>query len=294
MSSQNTSLMATQPAATLPINSVGDLQTLGHILSKSELFGAKTAEQGLAIVAMCQQKRISWMDFMQNFHMIKGTVTKKTDAMLADLHRMGGSHKVVIRTPDKAECIFKCGESEYTSTVAWEDCLAEPFVYCGGKEDDIITAIANGCKWPNGRHLELKPKYRTPRSRMQMLWARCVSDGVRTVAPECCQGVYTPEEASDFLEAAPVQSNYQPSVQSVQRVASNSPFDAEICPCGQMTGQRWDSLDTDVLQQALKGTSPLITTEMKDYIRTVLAEREKATVETTTNEEPIIPEVTHV
>jgi hypothetical protein len=239
---------------------------------------------------MCQQKRISWMDFMQNFHMIKGTVSKKTDAMLADLHRMGGTHKVVCRTSDNAECVFKCGESEYTSSITWEECLEEPFVYCGGKEDDIVTAIMNGHKWPNGKPLELKTKYRTPRSRKQMLWARCVSDGVRTVAPECCQGVYTPEEVSDFAEdyARPA-----PSVppMAVQGVASPSPLSTEVCPCGQFMGQRWDSLDTAVLQQALNATSPLITTEMKDYIRTVLVEREKSAP---TTEQPETEEVTHV
>lgn len=281
-------MVATQPAAALPINSVNDLQTLGQMLARSELFGAKTPEQGLAIVAMCQQKRISWMDFMQNFHMIKGTVSKKTDAMLADLHRMGGTHKVISRTAEKAECVFKNGESEYTSIVTWEDCLQEPFVYCGGKEDDIVTAIANGCKWPNGKPLEMKAKYRTPRSRMQMLWARCVSDGVRTVAPECCQGVYTPEEVSDFTETYPSPTR---TPVPVQAVVSPSPLDIETCPCGSMMGQRWDSLDTPVLQQAVKGTSPLITDEMKDFIRTILAEREK---EQTAVIEPVKLEVTHV
>lgn len=285
MNNQTPPTYAVQTAAALPIATVQDLQTLGQVLLQSELFGAKTPAQGLAIVAMCQQKRISWMDFMQNFHMIKGTVSKKTDAMLADLHRMGGTHKVVCRTPEKAECVFKCGESEYTSSITWEECLEEPFVYCGGKEDDIVTAIMNGHKWPNGKPLELKTKYRTPRSRKQMLWARCVSDGVRTVAPECCQGVYTPEEVSDFeTTCTQIQSpttglaTPAPSVPpvTVQGVASSSPLDMEVCPCGKFMGQRWDSLDTPVLQQALTATSPLITTEMKDHIRTVLAEREKS------------------
>lgn len=280
--------MALQPAASLPISTVQDLQTLGHIISKTELFGVTSPEVGLSIVAMCQQKHISWMDFMQNFHMIKGRVSKKADAMLADLHRIGGTHKVLTRTPEKAECLFKCGGSEYTSTITWEECLEEPFVYCGGKEDDIITAIMNGHKWPNGKPLEMKAKYRTPRARKQMLWARCVSDGVRTVAPECCQGVYTPEEVSDFPENFTRPASRLPSVE-VQGEVSPSPLSVEVCPCGQMMGQRWDSFDTTVLQQALNGTSPLITTEMKDYIRTILAEREKSIV----IEDPIMPEVTH-
>ena len=136
-----------------------------------------------------------------------------------------------------------------------------------------------------GQKPPLKAKYSTPRARMQMLWARCVSDGVRVVAPECVQGIYTPEETSDFVEVpctptrGAATSNAAPAPSCppamVQGAASPSPLSVEVCPCGSLMGKRWDSLDTPVLQQALAGTNPLITTEMKDYIRTVLADREK-------------------
>lgn len=257
-----------------------DLQTLGQVLAASNLFGKRNPAEGLAIVAMCQQKRISWLDFMQNFHMIQGVVSKKTDAIIADFHRVGGTHRVLSRTAEKAEAYFKLGDTDYTSTITWEDCLAEPFVYVG-KEGDVLAMLLRGQKPP------LKAKYSTPRARMQMLWARCVSDGVRVVAPECVQGIYTPEETSDFVEVpytpaspsiGPATSNAAPapscSPAMVQGAASPSPLNVEVCPCGPLMGKRWDSLDTPVLQQALAGTNPLITIEMKDYIRTVLADRE--------------------
>lgn len=278
----NLPTVAASPAATLPINSVQDLQTLGQVLAVSNLFGKRNPAEGLAIVAMCQQKRISWLDFMQTFHMIQGVVAKKTDAIIADFHRAGGTHRVLSRTAEKAEAYFKLGDTDYTSTITWADCLAEPFVYVG-KEGDVLAMLLRGQKPP------LKAKYSTPRARMQMLWARCVSDGVRVVAPECVQGIYTPEETSDFVEVpytpasptiGPATSNAAPapscSPAMVQGAASPSPLNVEVCPCGPLMGKRWDSLDTPVLQQALAGTNPLITTEMKDYIRTVLADRERS------------------
>ena len=275
----NLPTVAAQPAALLPVNSVQDLQTLGAILAQSNLFGKRNPAEGLAIVGMCHQKRISWLDFMQNFHMIQGVVSKKTDAILADFHRAGGSHRVLSRTSDKAEATFTLGEATYTSTVTWEDCLAEPFVY-NGKESDVLAMLERGQKPP------LKAKYSTPRARMQMLWARCVSDGVRVVAPECCQGVYTPEETADFVEPPAAQPlSFQPSTS-----------DQTVCPCGMFTGKPWASLDTPVLQQALNGTSPLITPEMKDHIRTVLHDRETtATQPATDNLQPetIDAEVVH-
>jgi hypothetical protein len=261
--------LAAQPAALLPVNSVQDLQTLGAVLAQSNLFGKRNPAEGLAIVAMCQQKRISWLDFMQNFHLIQGVVSKKTDAILADFHRIGGTHRIVSRTADKAEAVFRIDDNEYTSTITWEDCLAEPFVYVG-KENDVLAMLQRGQTPP------LKAKYSTPRARMQMLWARCVSDGVRVVAPECVQGIYTPEETSDFVDvpAAPAQP--------VQCVASPSPLaDPSVCPCGPLMGKPWAEMETKMLQLALSTPNPSITTEMQDNIRAILAERERSAAPTT-------------
>ena len=262
------------------------MQTLGTVLAQSQLFGQTNPAVGLAIVGMCHQKRISWLDFMQNFHMIQGVVSKKTDAILADFRREGGTHKIVSRTPDKAEAVFTLDDNTYTSTITWEDCKFEPFIYIG-KEKDVVPLIEQGAF----DRLVIKPKYRTPRARMQMLWARCVSDGVRVVAPECVQGIYTPEETADFVEApARISATPAPSVPppaEAQGVASPSPLSVEEVPCGPLMGKRWDSLDTSVLQQALGGTNPLITTEMKDYIRNLLLQREmESTTSTAGSSEP--------
>lgn len=283
---QNLPTIAAQSAAPLPVNSVQDMQTLGAVLAQSQLFGQTNPAVGLAIVGMCHQKRISWLDFMQTYHMIQGVVSKKTDAILADFHRIGGTHKVIARTPEKAEAAFVLGDCSYTSTISWEDCKYEPFIYVG-KEKDVVPLIERNAF----EKLVVKAKYRTPRARMQMLWARCVSDGVRVVAPECVQGIYTPEETSDFV-AAPAAST--PLV-DVQPIASPSPLSVEEVPCGPLMGKRWDGLDTPVLQQALEGTNPLITTQMKDYIRNVLLAREMSAQTTTPPAvEAQEQEVTHV
>lgn len=272
-------VLADKPAALLPINSVQELQTLGAVLSQSQLFGSTNPAEGLAIVAMCQQKRISWLDFMQTFHMIKGRVSKKTDAILADFHRMGGTHEVISRSEAVAEARFSLGKTSYASKITWEDCKAEPFIY-QGKEDDVIRAIESG----NTSRLVIKAKYRTPRARMQMLWARCVSDGVRVVAPECVQGIYTPEEMEDVADAQPMP---QPMQAAPMPPPPPMPTSIEVCPVGPMAGKRWDdeaTFSVEVLKQALEGTSPLITPEMKDYIRGIVQKREPITAEVIENE----------
>lgn len=288
----NAVVLAERPAALLPINNVADLQTLGTVLAQSDLFGAKNPAEGLAIVAMCQQKRISWMDFMQNFHMIQGRIAKKTDAILADFHRMGGKHEIISRTPEVAEAKFTLGKATYDSKVSWEDCKLEPFVY-NGKESDVLALMERGLH----DRLVIKAKYRTPRSRMQMLWARCVSDGVRVVSPECVQGIYTPEETEDFTEAPATAPIVQTAAPVVTVAASQSPLSIEVCPCGPATGERWDDesvFTLETLKQAIQGTNPLLTPEVKDYVRGIIQTRENALTnaqKATMPETPVVEEV---
>lgn len=260
-----------QPAALLPINNVQELQFLGTVLAQSQLFGQSNPAEGLAIVAMCHQKRISWMDFMGNFHMIKGRVSKKADAILADFHMIGGTHIPISRTEEVAEAKFTVGKTSYTSKLTWEECKHEPFIY-QGKEEDVIKLLEAG----NMDALKIKAKYRTPRARKQMLWARVVSDGVRVLAPECCRGIYTPEEVGDFVEPDTVSVSPMPVVQTAAAPVASA-VDVEVCPVGPATGKRWDDetvFSLDTLKQALNGTHEKLTPEMKDYIRGLIEKRE--------------------
>ena len=78
-----------------------------------------------------------------------------------------------------------------------------------------------------------KDNWATPRSRMQMLWARVVSDGVRTMAPEICSGIYTPEETADIVGVAydTDASTLEEAPSSEPEASAESPPDAngEIC-----------------------------------------------------------------
>lgn len=181
----NNTLAVAAPSAQqpiVPLQSVQDLQALGTVLAQSKMFGSETnPAQGLVIVGMCQQEGISWAKWSQTYNLIHGQVSKRTDAMLADFQRMGGRHKVIRRDSEGASVGFDFDGTTYVSTCLWEDIKGESFTL-------------------SPKTGKLKDKYATPRSRMQMLWARAVSDGLRVVCPMCCQGVYTPEEVSDFTE----------------------------------------------------------------------------------------------
>jgi hypothetical protein len=68
----------------------------------------------------------------------------------------------------------------YTESLSWEDVQQERYIYA--------------------KDGSLKDNWATPRGRRQMLWARVISEAVRTLAPEIVAGTYTPEETHDFVD----------------------------------------------------------------------------------------------
>lgn len=131
----------------------------------------------------------------------------KADAMLAEFIMLGGKHEVLARDHEKASIKLTINKQTQTFTLTWEEAKKEPFVY-EGKEADVVAAITAG----KTDALRLKPKYATPRSRTQMLWARVVSDGVRAMAPTVVAGYYAPEEiGGDEIEGEIVAVNGKPT-----------------------------------------------------------------------------------
>ena len=66
---------------------------------------------------------------------------------------------------------------------------------------------------------------------MQMMWARCISDGIRAVCPAATAGQYTVEETQDFDEAAaPVQKQDEPPAPMVMAVPVPEAADSAAAP----------------------------------------------------------------
>jgi hypothetical protein len=169
------------------------IQTLGKSMALSNLFGCANVQQGEMLAWECIARRMPPFRLKQKYHLFFNQLTQRADDMLAEFHGLGGRSRIVERTPDKVAVLLTYGADSQTFALAWSDCLNEPFIYqttkdC--KESDVLDAI------DAGKHskLKLKAKYRSPRSRMQMLWARVISDGIRAMAPEVNNGAYTPEE----------------------------------------------------------------------------------------------------
>jgi len=159
---------------------------LGMSISESGMFGCKSVYQGQILAMACMCERRNPLEVVRTYHMIGGKLSMRADAMLAEFNKQGGVHDILQRTPDIAEVKLTLGNQSQTFSLSFEEAQQEPFVW--GKND-------------KQGNRQLKDNWATPRSRMQMLWARVVSDGVRTMRPGIVAGYYTPEEVGDFSEA---------------------------------------------------------------------------------------------
>lgn len=150
--------------------SMGDMVRMAEAIAKSGFFGIKTADQALALMAIAQAEGLHPAIAARDYHVIQGKPALKADAMLARFQSAGG--KVEWHRLDD-ECVDATFShpSGGSARIAWD------------------KARVKQAKIENGMH----GKY--PR---QMLRARVVSEGIRTVFPGVVVGVYTPEEVQDF------------------------------------------------------------------------------------------------
>lgn len=170
------------------------IDKLGDAIFKSGMFGCESAPQGRVLALECAARKAPPLMLAERYHLIKGKLSMKADAMLGDfIAKAGGRHRIVERSESRAAIELTRGGQSQAFELTWEQAQQEPFVYAG-MESAVCEKLAAG----GNKGLKLKAKYATPRGRMQMLWARVVSDGVRAMAPEIVAGCYTPEEISDF------------------------------------------------------------------------------------------------
>jgi hypothetical protein len=145
-------------------------------VSKSGLFGVKTPDQAMALMLIAQAEGLHPAIAARDYYIVQGRPTLKADAMLARFQTAGGSVRWGDYTDKRVVGTFSHPQ--------------------GGSVDiewTIDMAAAAG--------LTKNPTWKSyPR---QMLRARCISEGIRTVFPGVVVGTYTPEEAEDMEPAQP-------------------------------------------------------------------------------------------
>ena len=172
--------------------SVPDVMTMADVIVKSGLFPAfKNRESAAAMMLLCRAKGLDPMTAVERYHIVQGRPVMRADAMLGEFIRMGGRVEWIKRDDTEASATFSHPQGG-TVTVSWTIDMARKAKLTGK---------------------EIWNQY--PR---QMLHARCVSEGVRSVLPGATNGLYTPEEAMNMepvgdLPSAPAK----PAVRAISR-----------------------------------------------------------------------------
>lgn len=147
-----------------------EMSRLAEAVAKSGLFGFKTPEAALALMAIAQAEGQHPALAARDYHIVQGRPVLKSDAMLARFQAAGGRMDMTEYTDQRVAAKFSHPQGG-SVTVDW----------------DIERAKRAG--------LTGKDVWKSyPR---QMLRARVISEGIRTVYPGATQSMLTPEEAAD-------------------------------------------------------------------------------------------------
>jgi hypothetical protein len=154
------------------------VKELGSWIARSGVFNCQKDEQGNMIALECLATRKTPFDFKREFHLVNGSLTMRSDAMLAGYRTRGG--KVIWKQFDSTAAIgvWKFDGNECEIGFTTED----------AKIAGLLPAKA-GSGWQ--------------KDPAAMLRARCISKAIRMLAPEVVAGVYTSEEAADFAAPSP-------------------------------------------------------------------------------------------
>lgn len=148
---------------------------------KAQFLKFNNLDQARQLAMTAITRGLDMLEVCLAFDIIGGRLSKKSAAMLAEYKARGGKYKILSRTADLASIEYTYEGQTQVFSLSWDQVQLESYCY----EKDGKT---------------LKPRYATPHSRSQMMWARVVSDSVRTIMPEVTGGYYTPEEMQDVID----------------------------------------------------------------------------------------------
>jgi hypothetical protein len=151
--------------------SVQDITAMAQAITKSGLFGIKTADQAVALMLVAQSEGRHPASVASEFDIIQGRPALKSQAALARFQAAGGKIQWVERTDSKASAKFS---------------------HAQGGELLVEWTIEQA------RDAGLTSKQTWKQYARAMLSARVVAEGVRACYPACLNGVYLTEEVQDF------------------------------------------------------------------------------------------------
>ena len=167
------SVVAHVPATNLPApQSYGfeQIQRMATAFAKSGLFGVKDPDQALALMLYAQASGRHPALIMRDYDVIQGRLAKKSETMLRDFQASGGRVQWTKYADDGVTGVFTHPLSATPITIDWDMERAKK-AGLAGKDGGMYTKYTRA-----------------------MFRSRCISEGVRTTAPDATEQMYTAEE----------------------------------------------------------------------------------------------------
>jgi hypothetical protein len=164
--------------------SFDQIQRMAVSFAKSGLFGVKDTDQALALMLYAQASGRHPALVMRDYDIIQNRLAKKSEAMLRDFQASGGRVEWTKYADDGVTGVFSHPLSPTPITIDWNMARAEK-AGLAGKQGDMYKKFSR-----------------------QMFRSRCISEGVRTCAPDATEQMYTPDEIRAIeIEMQPVAEN---------------------------------------------------------------------------------------
>lgn len=150
--------------------SFDQLMKMAQSFAKSQLYGIRDPDQALSLLLVAQAEGKNPALIMKDYDIIGGRPAKKAEAMMRDYQATGGVIEWVELSDTRAAAHFSHPLAPKPLLMDW----------------DIERAKKAGLVSKTGGMYDKFTR--------AMLRSRCVSEGIRSTAPQATSGVYTPEE----------------------------------------------------------------------------------------------------
>jgi len=197
---------------------VSDMTVMADSIVKSGFYGFKSKEQVMAVMLVAQAENKHPASVVQEYDIIQGKPTLKSQAILARFQLSGGSVQWDEVTNKKVKGTFKHPQGG-SLTVEWTIEMA--------KQAGIYREGSGWSKYPE-----------------DMLRARVISRAVRSIYPACILGHYATEEVMDFDSPMPKHMGVVEDIKPVEVIEEPTGDYPIIKPDGEVyalyeTPQEW-------------------------------------------------------
>lgn len=219
--------------------SLADMTEMAKSVAQSGMFGVKSEAQALSLMLLCHAEGLHPILALRRYHIIENKPSMRADALQGEFEQLGAIlwHE---RTETECSATFFRDKRQATPTALNRARERYATLKAGQPtaelselgEMTIIRTMADAIDkkvamaWDKDRQ-EWKLKHNWKQSPRQMLHARCLSEGVRAIAPGLIAGIYTEDEALDFPDDGPEPMTAQDRVTQATENRTR-PVEAEI------------------------------------------------------------------